>query len=99
MSETYHFDSIDEIRATNRNAGQHFFDEDTLRFFGSRIHDEVYRGRYFITSEKGPSGGRLFTIRKANTNGTISTKGDFQGYGNHQDAEWAIRNSDWGEES
>ena len=34
------FHDIDDIKCANRNAGQHFFDRDTLRFFRSRICDE-----------------------------------------------------------
>ena len=94
---SHHFNSMDEIRATNSNAGQHFFDEDTLVFFNSNIHREVYDGRYFITSEKGPDNVRLFSVRRANEDGTITTMGGFQRHGTHQDAEWAIRDRSWEE--
>lgn len=94
---TYHYDSIDEIRQTNRDAGQHFFDESTIRFFNSRIHDGVYEGRYFITSEKGPTNVRYYSVRRANEDGTITTMGEFQGYGNHRDAQHAIEDHAWEE--
>jgi hypothetical protein len=35
--------------------GSHFFDKDTMRAFGSRLHDPVYPakfGTFFVTSEK-----------------------------------------------
>ena len=45
------FDSIQEIRATAKEAGSHWFDASNMRFFESQIEREVYDGRYFISSE------------------------------------------------
>lgn len=45
----------------------HFFDEDTMRFFDSRILPEVYEGYggiYFITSEKFHTDPRNYTVRR-----------------------------------
>ena len=96
---SYRYNSIDEIRSANRNAGRHFFDESTLRFFYSRIHDGVYEGRYFITSEKGPTNVRYYTVRRANEDATITTMGEFQNYGTHRDAQDAIEDHAWEDES
>ena len=73
--------TIKEIKQANKEAGQHWFDADTMRFFNSRILSPVIGGRYFVSSEKYDDGSpRLYTIRIANDDGTIDTVGDFQGY-------------------
>lgn len=43
----------------------HYFDDDTMRFFDSRIglHVRTERGYLFVTSEKGPSGVRMWSVR------------------------------------
>ena len=59
------FDSIQEIRATAKEAGSHWFDASNMRFFESQIEREVYDGRYFISSEKyGWKYPRLWTVRE-----------------------------------
>ena len=44
------FRTTDDVKAANREAGRHFFDPATMRFFNSRVHRAVYGGRYFVTS-------------------------------------------------
>ena len=75
--------TINEIKQKNKEAGQHFFLPDTMRFFASKTLDEVHEGIdggiYFITSEKkcfdDPT--RVFTIRKFDPEtGSISTKSE-----------------------
>lgn len=61
--------NIDKIKAHNAQAGYHFFDADTLRFFSSRISAEIHKGRYFVTSEQHTShiygdSPRRYTIRE-----------------------------------
>lgn len=59
--------TMSKIRAADREAGRHFFSPGTMRFFKSRIHSRVYQGNggiYFVTSEQGPHGPRLFTVRR-----------------------------------
>lgn len=46
--------TINEIQNTLRAAGSHWFDPDTMRFFGTKIESPVYAGLggvYFVTSE------------------------------------------------
>lgn len=81
----------DAIDAAKR-AGSHFFDPDTLRFFGSRVSEYGYRGAdgalYFVTSERdrGPypawDGRRLYTVRRmdAADPSDISDVGGFGAY-------------------
>lgn len=80
------FKTIADVRAANQDAGNHFFDRDTMRFFKSRIVSNLYGGRYFITSEQGPHGPRKFTIREAHENGDVTTASSFMQYSDIQDA-------------
>jgi len=75
------------IKDRNDNAGQHFFDKSTLRFFSSRFSDDVFQGPagvFFVTSEqlKGfdcPDGKRLYTVRQFHPDtAKVSTSGKFQ---------------------
>ena len=43
--------TIADVKAKNKAAGQHFFDADTMRFFGSRVESSLYKNNTFITSE------------------------------------------------
>lgn len=47
--------NLTEVVQCVQATGSHFFDTDTMRAFGSRLHDPVYPakfGTFFITSEK-----------------------------------------------
>lgn len=77
--------TLDDFREANRRAGFHFFDQDTLRFFRSRIVDEIYAGRFFITSEQfegtdGHREPRRYTVRVAMPDGSTRSRdiGEFQ---------------------
>lgn len=79
------YKSLTEVRAANQDLGHHFFDPDSLRFFGSQIESVFMEGRLFITSEAQPShhpdfppGERRYTIRVACDNGAVHTVGEFQ---------------------
>ena len=75
------FHNINEIIALNKRAGNHFFSKESMRFFSSRVHSEVYNGRFFVTSEKFDwKSPRLYTVRKIESDGSITTIGDFQGF-------------------
>ena len=87
----YWFASMNEIRIQNAQAGQHWFDPASMRFFGCRVGSAVYGGRYFISSEQdtyvsstgqpGAWGGqRRYTIRMAEADGSIETIGMFGQY-------------------
>lgn len=74
-----------DVKRSNREAGFHFFDRATMRFFDSRVESGLYRGPggvYFITSEQfhGSTGSqaRMFTVRKFDTaTGDVDTCGKF----------------------
>lgn len=85
------FLTIDEIRTANRESGHHWFDADTMRFFRSRVSGPVI-GNMFVSSENDRlGGGRRYTIRRANDDGSIETVGEFQQYGSKPAALRAIR--------
>ena len=80
------FKSLDEIKAAHTG---YWFDVDTLAFFDSRIEEKVYptsAGTYFVSSEKGPSGRRLYSVRFASLDGDIRTVGDFQAFRSSREA-------------
>ena len=74
--------SVTQIKNHNADIGHNFFKYDTLRFFSSKVYDDLIGGEFFITSEQDryTDGARLFTIRQAKDDGTIVTVGDFQAY-------------------
>lgn len=63
--------TISAIRSANREAGYHFFDRDTLKFFSSKVFPTVYQGPggvYFVTSEtmqKDIPSLKRYTVRKS----------------------------------
>ncbi len=88
--ERYH--GLSGIREANRDAGFHWFDADTLRFFGSRISEASFDGRYFVTSEWDGfnHAARLYSIREAMSDGQVDTVGDFQEFATRAQAIAAI---------
>ena len=46
------FKDIDAIKRANDELGHFFFSDGAMRFFNSRIHRNIYAGRFFITSER-----------------------------------------------
>ncbi len=64
------FWTMSDIQKANADAGCHFFSPSTLRFFSSRVSDEVYQGAggiFFVTSEKNKGTfnyPRLYTVRQ-----------------------------------
>lgn len=80
------FNSIEEIKALNEEAGHCFFSDNTMSFFNSKVYPAIYGGRYFVTSEKQKSWShsfpRLYSVRRANDDGTIDTVGE--GFGEYK---------------
>ena len=55
--------TLEQVIASNRHHGYHFFDDASMRWFNSRIESDVFPNRTFVTSEKddgfiGPGGRR-----------------------------------------
>jgi len=82
------FHDTTQVRELARDCGNHFFDADSMKHFGSRIHDRVYGGRYFVTSEQDNTGHawdgqRRYTVRSFDYEDgrfTIDTVGEFGEY-------------------
>lgn len=91
--------TLADMRRANSDAGAHFFDADTIRFFRSRIGN-VYAGRIFTTSEQFVSptceGPRRWTVRVMHDDGYTGDllepgveqygTGGFQAYETHEQA-------------
>ena len=67
--KTIAYSSMDLVNQYQELNSGHFFDKNTMRFFNSRMTGNYKRvddsTAYFITTERGPSGKRLATIRRA----------------------------------
>ena len=68
------------IEYKNRTNGQgHWFDPETMRFFKSKIGIVRKKGDdyYFVSSEKFMDDPRMYSVRKMDITGDITTIGDF----------------------
>ena len=81
-------EAIEMHRIENLSSG-HFFDKASMRFFNSRLAQYGYRGpggTFFVTSEKfrndptGKAHPRLYSVRELMLDGSVKTRGEFQGY-------------------
>lgn len=83
------FDAI----ARYKIGGGHFFDNETLMFWGSKIFQDLYGDKYFITSEPDYDGkDRRFTIREFSDDYTdVKTVGEFRQYETLAEATSAIK--------
>jgi hypothetical protein len=86
--------SVTQIKRHNEDIGHHFFSPDTLRFFKSKVYEDLHLGQYFITSEMNnyaTNGQREYTIRRANGTGGIDTVGEFGQYSSLKSARNALK--------
>ncbi len=93
-TDSKQYTSINQIIDEAKNAGSHFFSKDTLRFFSSRIHSEIYGGCYFITSERDnyrDNNPRFYTIRKYEGGLKVETVGEFCQYTSKAQAISAVK--------
>lgn len=80
------FVSISDVKQANKDNGNHFFSKDTMGFFDSIIYPYIYKGCYFITSEKGPYKKRKFNVKLVNKNGSVNTIGKDGNFSNKDKA-------------
>jgi hypothetical protein len=93
------FYTISQIAQANKALGHHWFEPATKRFFASRVLSDVYQtsqngvGAYFVSSERCNLSGesRLYTVRRALSNGAIETVGAFQAYDTARQAKAAAK--------
>ena len=67
------FKNINEIKKANKEAGYHYWEPSTVRFFQGKTLPEVYGGRYFVDSIQPPHGPRQYAVKAACANGSISS--------------------------
>lgn len=92
QTQTRRYHSIDEIKAANRAACQHWFSPDTIRFFRTRISDTIYGGRFFVTSETPDDDTpRRYSVRVVHDDGHVVTVGEFREYANREVAHAAAQ--------
>lgn len=87
------FFTMEQVRQANKDAGHHFFERSTMRFFSSKIASGKYvlPGQHFVTSEQFDSASpRLYTLRHVLEDGRIETVGEFQQYPTLRAAKAAI---------
>ena len=90
------YDTISEIRQANEDAGLHFFEPATMRFFNSKIASRAVFGRHvFVTSEQFVGSDhvaqpRRYTLRSC-YDGKVNTVGDFQQYRTIEEAKAAAK--------
>lgn len=85
------YKTIAEVRAANKATNHFFFSRDTMRFWQTRIHGGLRRGRFFITSEDNyDRTRRLYSVREAMPDGSIETRGELQGSRTVEDAREAL---------
>tara|TARA_B100000963_G_scaffold41026_1_gene30513 strand:- start:1164 stop:1538 length:375 start_codon:yes stop_codon:yes gene_type:complete len=91
------FSTISQIKRLNESSGRHWFSPSSMRCFNSRVHDNVYGGCVFVTSEKNDMPycapqPRVYTVRVAMDDGSIQTYGSMGDYATradaHADARW-----------
>lgn len=101
------YKSIDDIKQANLTSSVSqgkawWFEQGAMEWFNTQIHNKVYHGCYFITSEKFeltqrmrdlgmPEMPRKYTVRLCTQDGLITTISEFQQYQSLQDAEQAIQ--------
>ncbi len=79
--------TIADVRTFNRLAGRCWFSAESMKFFNSKIESELYKGYYFITSERMELDyPKQYTIRHLHADGHISTASKFQEFNNIEDA-------------
>lgn len=76
--------TIDSIRSEMSASGSHWWDIDSMRFFRTRVGEQVYQGEngiYFVTSERGPTDPRAYSVRQYDpATKQIETIGEFNAY-------------------
>ena len=94
--------TINEIKKRNEDIGHHFFDQDTMRWFRSKVYDDTYTtpgttDTYFVTSEKDSgrhpawNGERRYTVRAEYGDGQIHGVSEFGEYGTLRQARAAAK--------
>lgn len=80
--------TIQEIKQANQDAGLHWFEESSMRFFRTYIEDGVFQGPggvFFVTRETNPSGITRWSVREFfPESGRVATAGQFHSYSSNR---------------
>ena len=93
-NQTGYYPSVGHIQDANKNNGYHFFSPSAMRGFRTRVHNAVYGGCVFVTSEqfsfRGHTEPREYRVRVAMKDGSIkSVMGKFKTRADaHDNAKW-----------
>lgn len=92
-AEEVMFKTMSDVKAKNKEIGHFFFDPDTMKFWDSKVESTLYKGTYFITSEKHATEGkpRQFSIRQVLRTGEIITVGRGREYSSLESARDAVK--------
>ena len=95
---TTNYWTTEDIRDEMNRAGSHWWDKESMRFFGTRISTKLYQGDggiYFVTSEQPPHGARKYSVRQYHPETTtIKTVGEFCQLSRSQACSLARRSAD-----
>ena len=83
--------SMQQVKRTNKEAGRNWFSPASMRFFKTRLSREIVCDRYFVSSERGPNGLRLYSIRMVADDASIKTIGKLQAFDSSRQAIAAIK--------
>ena len=67
--------SVDSFIRENKANGYHFFDPKTMRAWGTRVHDALYSGCVFVTSDHDARRNRVYSVRITCKDGSVHTTG------------------------
>jgi hypothetical protein len=79
------FTGVDAIERANIAAGYHWFEPESMRFFGTKILRHFGSG-VFVTHETDPMGRGAWSIRVASPDGNVTTFGEFNAIPNSRTA-------------
>lgn len=81
----YPFKGVGAIERANRDAGMHWFEPESMRFFGTKIL-RYFGAGVFVTHETDPMGRGAWSIRVASQDGNVTTFGEFHAIPNSRTA-------------
>lgn len=87
------FNSMSDLRKKNKEIGHRFFSREMMREYNSKIESALFRGRWFIMSEKGreQNAKRKFKLWEANAKGEITAVGGGVSYPDRDTAKKALK--------
>lgn len=91
--------TMNHLIKKTQEGGSKFFDPESMEFFQTELYEEIFNGKYFITSEQSNShyvwdGERRWSIRSFSIEDEkvdINTVGDFGAYKSLEEALEAIK--------